>query len=684
MRQGRQLCRVDPENHVRLMTIAKQLVCCGLLLALGSDSLFAQSGSTSVVDLKKLSMEQLMEISVTSASRTEEPLAGVPAALVVVSNEDIRRSGATSIPEALRLLPGLNVAQQTSSAWAVSARGFSSISSEKLLVLSDTRSLYTPLFSGVFWDVQNYLTQDIDRIEVIRGPGATLWGANAVNGVVNITTKSAKDTQGLYFTTASGTADPAEVATRYGGRIAEGAYYRVFAKFSDHDATFHPAAPSSDQWRMANTGFRADWDASPADAFTLQGDLYSGQVGQITPALVITGRPGPTGQLRADVGGGNVLGRWRRHPSDRSDLQVRAYFDRTHRDDPTYIDTLDTFDIDLQHRFLPAERHELTWGAAYHSTWSDVSDKGIVALAPPNSHDTVFSGFVQDQIHIASSLHVTAGTKIEHNDFSGVEIQPSARLAWDADGRQTVWGAVSRAVRVPTRFERDLVADAPSASGGPTLRLQGNPDFDSERLIAYEAGYRWKVRSNLSIDVTAFYNRYRGLASLELGAPLVDPETNRPILPLSYQNLTDGRARGIEALATFAPAPWWRLSASSSSLRLRLDPQGLDANGGRFLEGATPRYQLGVRSYVDLPRGFQLDTMIRKLTAVRQLLSNGPIADLPGYAEMDVRVAWRGWRQTELSLLGQNLLHDRHVEFGPTAARGEIERSLSARLTWGF
>ncbi len=654
------------------------------ILAGGSAPLAQTRPAPPSVALKQLSLEQLMEVEVTSVSRAEEPFATVPAALAVVSNEDLRRSGATSIPEALRLLPGLHVAQQTSSAWNVSSRGFSSVNSEKLLVLSDTRSVYTPLFSGVFWDVQNQLLQDVERIEVIRGPGATLWGSNAVNGVVNITTKSASDTQGLFIATATGSEVPGVVAARFGGRLATDAHYRVFAQFSERGSTYHPGTPSADDWRMAHAGFRADWAHGGSDGFTVQGDLYGGRVGQIAPAITVIGRPGQSGPLRVDVSGGNLLGRWRRRSTDGSDLQVRAYYDRTQRDDPTFQDALDTFDVDLQHRVAAAGRHELTWGANYRGTWNEFRGKGIVALAPPVSRDTAISGFVQDQIRIIDSLHLTAGTKIEHNDFSGVELQPGGRLSWQQAPRRTLWAAVSRAVRVPTRLERDIVADASPPEREPLIRLVGNAQFGSERLMAYEVGYRWQVRPALLLDLAAFDNRYRGLASLELGSPFGDPSADRTVLPVRYENLTNGHARGIEALATYTPTTWWRVTASSSSLALRIRPQGLDANGGRFQEGATPRHQFGLRSYADLPRGFQLDAMFRHLTAVRQLPTTGPTSELPAYSELDMRVAWRGWRQAELSVVGRNLLHQRHGEFGPAGARGEIERAISARLAWGF
>ena len=638
----------------------------------------------SVAELKKLSVEELMAIQVTSVSKTEERLGDAPAAVAVVTNEDIRRSGATSVPEALRHIPGIHVARVSASTWAISSRGFSSVNSEKLLVLTDTRSLYTPLFSGVFWDVQNYLLQDVERIEVIRGPGATLWGSNAVNGVINITTKSARDTQGLYAETSVGSEERAAVAARYGGQIATGAYYRIFAKYSDRDATFGPNPDSPDDWQVGHFGFRSDWEATARDTWTVQGDIYRGDVGQLSPSVTVIGRPGPAGRLRVGVSGGNVLTRWRRSLSPGSDLQLRLYYDRTHRDDPSFDDTLDTVDLDVQHRFARGGRHTFTWNANYRLTANDNHSGGIFAVDPSFSRDQVVSGFLQDQIRLLDPLHVTLGAKVEHNDFSGIEVQPSGRVAWDPWPRHMVWGAISRGVRVPTRFERDIAIDVTDPAGTPVVRLLGRREFDSEQLLAYEAGYRWQALRALSVDTAAFHNRYEGLASLELGAPFPEPGTARTVIPLQNQNLTDGRARGVEALVTYAPVVPLRLTASYSHVDLSLDPRGADLNRGRFLEGSTPRHQFGLRSYLDLPARFQFDVMFRHLSAIRQIplivTGEGPDA----YSELDVRLAWDGWRRMEISLVGQNLLHDHHAEFGAPASRGEIQRGVYGKVTWGF
>lgn len=657
---------------------------CLFLLLLSPVSLAAQTPARgpSAQDLRLLSLEDLAKIIVTSVSRGEQNLSSAAAAVAVITSEDIRRSGATNVPDVLRGVPGLHVARQTANIWAISSRGFGSQSSEKLLVLSDTRSLYTPLFAGVLWDAQDYLLDNIDRIEVIRGPGAALWGSNAVNGVINITTKNASDTQGVYADASVGNEEQFAAAVRYGGRLRGNGYYRLFGKYTGRDESKTPGTTQRDDWQMGYGGFRADWDSEGINSFTLQGNIYGADIGRLSPSILAGDRPGPQGLLRTQASGGNALARWRHRPSDASDLQVRAYYDRTHRDDPSYVDDLDTIDLDVQHKWTHALRQELTWGANYRFTSNRNTGRVIFALDPSDSEDHVVSGFVQEQIQLSESVQITGGTKIEHNDFSGGEIQPSGRVAWQPSSRQTLWASVSRAVRVPTRLERDIAVDASDPTRRTVVRLIGNPDFDSERLVAYEAGFRWQAISALSVDLAAFHNRYDGLASLEQGTPFVRPTDGRTIIPIVSRNLTDGHATGFEALVTATPAEWWRLTVSSSTLDMTLDPGGADLNRGRFFDGATPRHQLGVRSAMDVSTDMQIDAFFRHLTDIRRMPPIAAGTGIPGYAELDVRLAWRRWRPLELSLVGQNLLHGEHVEFGAPASRGQIERGVYAKLTW--
>ena len=664
--------------------LAPSALATALLLCPAGNAAAMQDVASSTGALKRLSIEELMDIEVTSVSRTAETLSSAAAAVAVVTNEDIRRSGATTIPEALRGVPGLHVARRNSNSWAVSSRAFSSINTEKLLVLSDTRSIYTPLLSGVSWDVQDYLLEDIERIEVIRGPGASLWGSNAVNGVINITTKHARNTQGALLSATVGTEEEASAAARYGGKFGESGFFRVFGQYSDRDATFHPGAVSSDDWRIGHAGFRADWDANSSDALTLQADVYRANIGQFAPAVNIIGRPGPTGDLEVHASGGNMLGRWRRQLAPGSDLQLRAYYDRTHRDDPSFHDDLDTLDLDFQHRYLLAGRHEIVWGLTYRYTDNSNRGKGVFAVEPEDSRDDLISGFVQDQFALADGLRLTVGTKLEHNDFSGFEVQPTARLAWDVAPGHNAWGSISRAVRVPTRLERDVLVEATPPGSNPRAVLLGNEDFESEDLLAYELGYRWQALDVLAFDLALFHNRYEGLASLEFGTPTLDPASGVITFPVVTLNLNDGRSQGAELLATFSPRENWRLIASYSYVHLDIQPHGTDENRGEFLAGTTPRHQFSLRSLLDLPGGLRLDAQFRHSAELEQQpeIVSGPGID--AYSELDVRLAWQASERLELALVGQNLLHDHHVEFGTPEARGELERGAYGKITWQF
>jgi iron complex outermembrane receptor protein len=457
---------------------------------------------------------------------------------------------------------------------------------------------------------------DIERIEVIRGPGASLWGSNAVNGVINITSKHARNTQGALLSTTVGTLEQGSVAARYGGKLGESGFFRVFGQYSERDSTFKRDPATSDDWRIAHAGFRADWEAGRGDAMTLQADVYRANIGQLAPSVNIIGIAGAGGDLQVNATGGNVLGRWRRQLGSGSDLQLRAYFDRTHRNDPAFHDDLATLDVELQHRYVPSARHEIVWGLNYRLTDNTNRGKGLFAVAPEDARDQLFSGFAQDQISIADSLNLTLGTKLEHNDFSGFEVQPNVRLAWDVTRGHTAWAAVSRAVRVPTRLERDIAIEVTPPGSNPRGVLLGSDAFEAEELLAYEVGYRWQALSTLALDLALFHNRYDGLASLEFGTPTHDPGSGLITVPIVNVNLTDGRSQGAELLATWSPHETWRLVASYSYIYLDMRPHGADLNRGAFLEGTTPRQQFHVRSLLDLPGGLQFDAQFRHSTSL--------------------------------------------------------------------
>jgi iron complex outermembrane receptor protein len=642
----------------------------------------AHANMDPIAQLKRMSVDELLNVEVTSVSRRAEGLRDAAAAVAVISSEDIRRSGATHIGEVLRLAPGLHVARQNSNVWGVSSRGFSSVNSEKLLVLSDTRSIYTPLFSGVQWSVQDYLLEDVERVEVIRGPGAAMWGSNAVNGVINITTRNARDTHGQYLEAGLGGFEGRWLGARHGGETAGGRHFRVFGRFADHEASATEVTGTEDDWRIGHLGFRADWDGDDAATWNVQGDVYAGELGQLEPAVVVIGRPGPAPPLRADVSGGNVLARWQRPGAGDSELQVRGYYDVTHREDPSFNDTLHTFDLDLQQRLTPWSNHELIWGAGFRFMSNRNYGGEIFVLDPERSNDALWSGFVQDRIRLTDSVELTLGTKLEHNDFSGFEVQPSVRFAWTISPRQTSWAAVSRAVRVPTRLERDVAIDVTDPAVNPVFRLQGSDGFDSERLVAYEVGHRWQPLDNLAFDLALYYNDYGRIASLELDEPFLDPQTGVTVVPILNRNLTSGHSRGGELLAEWQPTADWRLVASYSAVDLALRSTGLDLNRGTWLEGSTPRGQFTLRSLLSITERLELDAQYRRHTRIRRIPVDPTGAGVGAYSSLDLRLGWSVTPEWRISLVGQNLLDGEHVEFGGINARGAMERAAYLKAEW--
>jgi iron complex outermembrane receptor protein len=408
--------------------------------------------------------------------------------------------------------------------------------------------------------------------------------------------------------------------------------------------------------------------------------VYSGDIGEVRPSIIVSTRPGPEGKQVLGVAGGNVLARWTRKLAAGSEIQVRAYYDATHHDDPSFVDNLDTVDVEAQHRFRLPLGQEVLWGVNYRSMDERTRGKGIFALNPPDSHDNLFSGFLQDQVGVLDSLKVTLGTKVEHNDFSGFEVQPTARVSWSPLHDQTFWGAASRAVRIPTRLERDVDIGLSDPAGNPVLRLVGNRAFGSEKLFAYELGYRWQIERALYVDLAAYYNIYKGLASLELDPRFIDPQTGQTVFPIRNKNLTDGVAKGGEASITFTPLHPWRLVGNYTYVLLTLDPKGRDLNRGGLYSRSTPRNQIGLQSFLDLPAGFQLDLFLRYASAVpasSQLVAG---EDTPAYATADVRAGWQ-WERLEFSLVGRNLAQRHHREFpGGTEMKRAFYLKIAGRL----
>ncbi|HKQ57012.1 MAG TPA: TonB-dependent receptor [Candidatus Eisenbacteria bacterium] len=601
--------------------------------------------------LKKLSLEQLFDLEVTTVSQKPESLSQTAAAIHVVTQDDIRRMGALNIPEALRNIPGVEVARVNARDYAITARGFNGTVANKLLVLIDGRSVYTPLYSGVFWDVQDTFLEDVEQIEVIRGPGATVWGANAVNGVINIITKDAAHAQGFTVTGGGGNAERGFGGVRYGGTLGPRGFFRVYAKSFDRDASVRPnGQEAGDGLRMSQGGLRIDWTPSASDAVTVQGDVYGGSGRQ----------PGTDG---VDLSGGNVLAQWSRRFSTGSDVQLRTYYDRTHRDIPaTFGETLDTYDATLRHRFGVADRHDVVWGLEYRRTQDQVQNGPALAFLPARLARNLATAFIQSELALAENrLHVTVGSKFEHNDYTGFEYQPSGRFAWMPTSRHTVWAAASRAVRTPSRIDRDLFAPPT-----PPHFLVGSPDFDSEVLRAFELGYKTQAAGNLTGSVATFYNRYDKLRSVEGGPPYF------------LANGFEGQTYGIEAEATCQVTSRWRVNPGYTFLRLDLDttPSSTDTTF-RYQEGDSPRHQLFVRSSLTLPRELALDITVRHVGEL-------PNQRVPAYTTADARLAWQAHSAVELAIVGRDLFDPRHPEFGAPGTRREVERSVYGKATCRF
>ncbi len=605
--------------------------------------------------LKRLSLEQLMDVEVTSVSRRPERLSTTASAIQIITAEDIRSSGASSIPEALRLAPNLEVEQVNSSQWAVSARGFNNVLANKLLVMIDGRTVYTPLYAGVFWDVQNVPLEAVDRIEVISGPGGTLWGANAVNGVINIITKRATETQGLSAEGGGGTELQGFGGVRYGGQLSSDLAYRVYGHgFGRGSTVLSNGADAKDSWWMGQGGFRMDWKASKADALTLQSDYYEG-------------RPDPDGGVRIVARGGNAIGRWTRVLSEGSDFQLQIYYDRGYRDfGQGFTEDLSTYDVDWQHRFQLGRRQEVIWGLGARLMDHQTENLALFAFLPAHRLLHLYSAFLQDEIALVGHrLRLTLGSKFEHNDYTGFEIQPSARLAWTPAAHHTVWAAASRAVRTPSRLDRDFFLYA-----APSVPLITGGDLQSEDLLATELGWRLQAHARASLSLSTFYNDYDNVRTAEPGPPPLG-------IPITLGNGLRGHTYGAELAAVYQVSGHWRLRGGYTFLKkeLSLKPGSNDLNQGSA-ESDDPEHQFLVQSSADLPGRLELGAVFRYVSEL-------PNPQVPGYAGLDLRLAWKAAERLELAVVGQNLLHGERAEFIPSSpSPRSVERGVYAKVTW--
>jgi len=643
--------------------------------------------------LKKLSLEELAQIEVTTPSKAPVPAFDSPSAVFVITGEDIRRSGATSIPEALRLAPGVEVARIDANHWSIGIRGFGTRLARSVLVLIDGRTVYTPLFDGTYWEVQDTLLEDVDRIEVVRGPGATVWGPNAVNGVVNVVTKSASETRGTFVSLGGGNEEQGFLNARFGGGNGKNFDYRFYGKAFTRDAELHPDNGNFDDWRSVQGGFRMDWADTGSGAFTLQGDIYQEEAGERVQAGAYT----PPYEYNIDdnefLSGGNVLARWQRNLSQSNDIQVQVYYDRTNRHEPNLGELRNTFDVDFLQN-LQFGRQKVSWGLG--TRFEPVRDIQVVTgltFLPATRTDYLLTGFLQDEIALVPKrLTLTLGTKALHTNFThGIGYEPSVRLSWTLDRTQTVWAAFTHTLRTPSDVEENFflsgfVGFLPD--GTPWMgRFNANDRFSPEQMNGYELGYRRLFGKHVLADVSSYFNHYHDLFDQELtgttffetGAPGVTmPIVPHYLLPLEFGNGLLAYTKGIEVSPEWRPTESWRLRGSYSFLHMNVygAPNSGDIGTATGIQGASPQHQALIQSELDVSKKIQVDLTYRYVSA----LLVGPV---PAYSTADARIGWRAAPRVEISIVGRNLLQPSHIEdAGDPGPLVGIERSGYAQLTW--
>jgi iron complex outermembrane receptor protein len=635
-------------------------------------------------DLSQASLEDLMNIQVTSVSKKEQKLSKTGAAIFVITQEDIRRSGATNIPDLLRLAPGVDVARVDANRWAISIRGFSDQHANKVLVLIDGRTVYSPSFSGVFWDMEDVPLEDIERIEIIRGPGGTVWGANAVNGVINIITKSAAATQGGLISAGTGSEDHADTLAQYGGQIDQNGDYRVFGRYFDTGSSVFPnGRGAADGWSGGHAGFRSDWTLSDRDTLTVQGDFLKTDESQTITTLFSNALPlAKTFNDPLTATAGNILARWNHTLANGSQMSLQVYDDYSRHLDQGFVDSQNTVDLDFQHHVALGSRNDVVWGLGSRVIDSQYGNGYDFTIVPNRRLDRLFSAFLQDEVKLTDSLSLTIGSKFEHNDFTGFEFEPSAQLVWTPTEKQSVWMSASRAIREPSSLDAGLQDDAASVPTGPTfavVRVLGNPNLKAEELRDLEAGYRAQVKKRVSLDVTAFAGLYRNLESLAAQAPYFATQQGVPylVLPELFVNGPRARTYGAEFFANWNLTDHWRISPGYSYFHMNVEG---DSSSLATPPGVSPNHQFQVRSLLDLPHHLEWDNTLGYVSKLA-------VGNVPAYARVDSRLGWRVGEFVELSIVGQNLLTPRHAEFSDTLYplnRTLVERSVFAKVTWRF
>ncbi len=645
------------------------------------------SGQTGPAALKKLSLEELSQIEVTTPSKEPQAAFRSPVAIFVITGEQIRRSGATCIPEALRLAPGVEVARIDGNKWSIGIRGFGTRLSRSVLVLMDGRTVYTTLYDGTYWEVQDTVMDDIDRIEVIRGPGGTIWGPNAVNGVIDIITKNAKETQGMLVSAGGGNEEQGFLNLRYGGADGQNLNYRVYLKAYTRSPEDRSTGPNFDDWRAGQTGFRIDWQRDNKETFTIQGDMYDEAAGETVQAISYTQPYSQIVDANALLSGGNITSHWTKILHDGNDIQIQAFYDRTNRHEPNFGEIRDTFDVDFLQRIRWAKRQQVSWGlGARLSHGDDVPVVSGLTFTSVQRTDQLFTAFLQDDVGlIENRLSLTLGTKLLRTNFTGVELEPSARLLWTPTAKQTVWAAYTHAVRTPSDVEEAFNLSgyiSTTPSGVPYFaEFFANPRFAPEQLNGYELGYRRLLGKKVYADVATFYNHYHDLFSEDIiGAPFLDsdPPPTHILLPAQFRNGLFGYTKGGEIAAEWAPKTVWRLRGSYSYLHMNLgkSPNSGDVGTAPGIVGSSPGRQAMLQAAFDLSKVLQLDLDYRYVSALPGQL-------VPAYSTGDARLAWRLNRQFELSFVGRNLLQPSHPEYGgDIGGLVGIKRSAYVEVRW--
>jgi len=626
--------------------------------------------------LKTLSLDDLLEVEIfnpeaRSAARKEQKLTDTAAALFVITQEDIRRGGITSLPEALRMVPGVEVARANSHKWAITSRGFNGVYASKLLVMIDGRTVYSPLYSGVIWNVQDVLMEDVERIEVIRGPGASLWGANAVNGIINIITKSASDTEGNLLSTYIGKGEERGIlGMRHGGTLDNGISYRVYGKFSDHNSFIdEQGVDQQDSWQMKRSGFRMDWKATNDDNLTVQGDVYEGFTKEISVF--------ETNKIdHANFNGFNLLARWQRNLKD-GNIILQTYYDRNHQNILRFEELRDTYDFDFQHSWQRNDTQEFIWGLGYRYTQDDIKNSPTLIANPKTSHDSLFSAFIQGEFMLLpEELRLTLGSKFEQNDYTGFEFQPSIRLLWTLNDKHSIWAAISRAVRTPSRTDVAMNAKFESIQ----TQLLGNNNFQSETVQAYEFGYRFNLKNSFLFDMSMFYNDYKKLRSIE---PIGFNFFPTPPAIFQMDNKMNGESYGIEIATSWQVSETWKLIMAYSyiDIQLHLEPSS-QARFKEQEEGDSPHNKASLRSLLTLPYNMELD-------ATWYYVDNVPSQNTANYNRFDVRFGWQARKNLELSLGARNLFDNQHQEFSNqnsanTIITDEVRRAFYLQMKYRF